>query len=259
MNIAEIKAQVEAMNAPKATRDYVKIDYTKVFWKPELGKHQMRIVPSVYNPDIPFIERQVIYGVTPYPLYSLNSWGEDDPFIDMVNELKKVDYNGNQELIKKLTPKSRFFIPVIVRNEEQKGVRYWEVGKNIYKELMSLAADDDYGDYTDVHKGNDFTVEVVNATVGGRDNMKSSSIRIKPKSSPLSKDESQITEWTTIQPNLDEINKKKTYDELKKILGKFLQAPSEAPSTTPVTKYSAPTPVSNSNKFDALFSDDLPY
>ena len=40
----------------------------------------------------------------------------------------------------------RIFAQVIVRGEEDKGVRLWEFGKNIYQSLLSLADDPDYGD-----------------------------------------------------------------------------------------------------------------
>lgn len=43
--------------------------------------------------------------------------------------------------------------PIVVRGEEEKGVRLWEFGKEIYMQLLGIAEDEDYGDYTDI---NDF-------------------------------------------------------------------------------------------------------
>ncbi len=42
----------------------------------------------------------------------------------------------------------RVFAPVIVRGEEDKGVRMWEFGKEIYMQLLGIADDEDYGDPT---------------------------------------------------------------------------------------------------------------
>ena len=78
----------------------------------------------------------------------------------------------------------RVFAPVIVRGEEDKGVRMWEFGKEIYMQLLGIADDEDYGDYTDINEGRDFTLEAVMGDIGGRQGLKTS-IRIKPKTSPL--------------------------------------------------------------------------
>ena len=56
----------------------------------------------------------------------------------------------NWQLAKKLDPKMRVFAPVIVRGEEDKGVRPWEFGKEIYMQLLGIAEDEDYGDFTDI-------------------------------------------------------------------------------------------------------------
>ena len=50
---------------------------------------------------------------------------------------------------------------MIVRGEEDKGVRLWQFGKLIYEELLSLAVDEEIGDYTDISSGRDLTIETV--------------------------------------------------------------------------------------------------
>ncbi len=67
-----------------------------------------------------------------------------------------------------LDPKMRVFAPVIVRGEEEKGVRLWEFGKEIYMQLLGIAEDEDYGDFTDISEGRDFTVDVVTGDIGGQ-------------------------------------------------------------------------------------------
>jgi hypothetical protein len=172
----------------------------------------------------------------------------------------------------------RVFAPVIIRGEEDKGVRLWEFGKEIYLQLLGLAEDEDYGDFTDVHEGFDFTVEAVMGDIGGRQGLKSS-IRPKRKTSPLSEDAKQIENWLENQPNILELQEKfkKTFDELKMILQNFLDPEEEvmdenlSNSTVEETKeepksnYSLSTKkevVKPVEKFDAIFDeedDDMPF
>ena len=97
----------------------------------------------------------------------------------------------------------RVFAPVVVRGEENKGVRFWEFGKQIYQELLSYAADEDYGDFTDVVSGLDMTVEVVQGNPYPQ-----TSIRVKPKQTPLSDDNTSVEKWLAEQPELLKYYKK---------------------------------------------------
>ena len=51
--------------------------------------------------------------------------------------------------------KQRFFSPVLVRGEEDQGVRVWGYGKMAYEKLLTIVLDPDYGDITDPENGND--------------------------------------------------------------------------------------------------------
>jgi hypothetical protein len=101
----------------------------------------------------------------------------------------------------------RVFAPVIVRGEEEKGVRLWEFGKEIYLQLLGIAEDEDYGDYTDVNEGRDFTVEAVRGEIAGRQGLKTS-IRVKPKTTPLSDNAALVEQFLTEQPSILEIQRK---------------------------------------------------
>ena len=169
----------------------------------------------------------------------------------------------------------RIFAPVIVRGEEDKGVRLWEFGKEIYMQLLGIAEDEDYGDFTDINEGRDFTVDANIGDIGGRQGIKCS-IRVKPKTSVLSSDKSEIKSWLTEQPNVLELQKKNSYEDLKDILKRFLnpeEEESEETVTVEDTKDEDPIlakaeqPKSNytlqvkpkatkADKFDALFGDD---
>ena len=75
------------------------------------------------------------------------------------------------------------FAPVVVRGEEDKGVRLWQFGKQVYEELLALAVDDEIGDYTDVAGGRDLTVETVGPESTGTPYNKSS-VRVRLKNFP---------------------------------------------------------------------------
>jgi hypothetical protein len=281
MDINAIKQRLNSLQSTNTPGKKEKIDYTKVYWKPKQeGKYQIRIVPSKLNPQNPFQEVFVHYGFSKFPIYALTNWGEKDPIVEFAAQLRKTNDRENWVLAKKLDPKMRIFAPVIVRGEEEKGVRLWEFGKEIYMQLLGIAEDEDYGDYTDINEGRDFTVEAIKGDIGGRQGLKTS-IRIKPKTTPLSADASLIENFITEQPTLLEIQRKNTYESIKETLQSWLspEEPEEGAiiddedeveaelEAAPVKNYALKTPStaksSKAEKFDALFEDeddnDLPF
>jgi hypothetical protein len=279
MDIASIKQRLNALQSTNNTGKKEKIDYSKVYWKPkEEGKYQIRIVPSKLNPKNPFQEVFVHYGFGKFPIYALTNWGEKDPIVEFAAQLRKTNDKENWSLAKKLDPKMRVFAPVIVRGEEEKGVRLWEFGKEIYMQLLGIAEDEDYGDYTDINEGRDFTVDVVKGDIGGRQGLKSS-IRIKPKTTPLSTDAASIQTFLKEQPVLLEIQRKMEFDALKEVLQNWL-SPEDATEdvdededetlveVAPVKAYALKTPMApktnKADQFDSLFEEenddnDLPF
>ena len=274
MDIKAIKQKLNALQSTGQKKE--KVDYSKYLWKPKSeGKYQIRIVPSVLNKSNPFQEVFVHYGFSKFPIYALTNWGEKDPIVEFAKSLRNTQEKENWQLAKKLDPKMRVFAPVVVRGEEEKGVRLWEFGKEIYMQLLGIAEDEDYGDFTDISEGRDFTVDVVTGDIGGRQGLKSS-IRVKPKTSPLGSDKETIKMWLTDQPNVLELQRKTAFDDLKTILANFLNPEEEETVAVvidededpiiakaqeePKTNYSlkaAPVAkVSKADKFDALFDDE---
>jgi hypothetical protein len=222
MDLNSIKSKLNALQSQGKSKE--KIDYTKSLWKPKTeGKYQIRIVPSKLDKNNPFKEVFVHYGFAKFPLYALTNWGEKDPIVEFTKQLSQTGDKDNWKLSKKLEPKMRIFAPVIVRGEEDKGVRLWEFGKEIYMQLLGIADDEDYGDYTDISEGRDFTVEAITGDIGGRTGLKSS-IRIKPKTTPLSTSKLDIEEWLENQPDILEVQStyKMTFDKMKETLQNFL-------------------------------------
>jgi len=204
-----------------------KTDYSTIFWRPTVGKQQIRIVPSAFNSKNPFTELKFYYGITNKVMISPLNFGEKDPIALFAGKLREGEYNKeNYVLAKKLDAKTRIFVPVVVRGEEDKGVRLWQFGKTVYEELLSLAVDEEIGDYTDVSSGRDITVETVGPEATGTPYNKSS-VRVRLKTSPLSEDSSIVEKWLKEQPEPNKLFKRFTFDEMKSALEKWL-SPEEA-------------------------------
>ena len=228
MDLSVISSKLEQLTTPKGGGAGQKTDRSQFFWKAQLGKQQIRVVPSVLNKDNPFQEVYFHYGIGNRTMISPINFGEKDPIVEFAKELRKTSEPENWRLAKKLEPKMRVFAPVIVRGEEEKGARYWEFGKQIYQELLSLANDEDIGDFTDTSNGFDMTVEVVQGNPYPQ-----TSVRVKPKQTPLSDDNNFVDTWTTEQPELFKYFKKYSYDEMKEALAGFLN-PEESQESTPL-------------------------
>lgn len=271
MDLNLVKQKLAAAQNKGQQRE--KIDYTKIFWKPKPGKHQIRILPSKFDKAWPIREIQLHYGFAKGPILALSNWGEADPITDFAKQLRKSSDKEDWQLANKISPKSRFFAAVVVRGEEHLGARLWEFGKLTHDQLLGIAADDDYGDFTDITDGRDFTVEATEETIAGRKGIKCA-LRPKVKSTPISEDAALIEKVLEEQPDILAINRRYSYDALKEVLAKWLN-PEEATvpetSTTkeeddfitemnkPVTPaYSletAPAKTSNADKFNDLFND----
>jgi hypothetical protein len=255
-----------------------KIDYTKIFFKPKPGKYQVRILPNVYDKAWPIREVQFHYGFSKGPILALSNWGEADPIADFAKQLRKSSDREDWQLAKKIEPKSRYFAAVIVRDEEHLGARLWEFGKLTNDQLVGIAADEDYGDFTDITDGRDFTIEATEDIIAGRKGIKCN-IRVKPKTSPISENAALVEKLLNEQPDILGINRRYTYDQLKDILTKWLNPEEEATATeTPIasadveeeddfikemnqpvvpayTLENAAPKTNNADKFNELFND----
>ncbi len=270
MDLDLLRQKLDTLQSKKGPTG--KTDYSKIYWKPSIGKQQIRIVPSAHRINDPFMEMKLHYGIGPNKIMvSPLNFGEKDPIFEFSQKLRSGEYDKNTYILaKSLEPKTRYFVPVLVRGEEDKGVRLWQFGSQIYTELLALAVDDEIGDYTDIVEGRDLTVETVGPETTGT-NYNKSSVRVRLKTSPLSKDPAQVETWTSEQPNPKEgLFKNYSYDEMKDALRKHLEVDSEEEETlppSPITKESTPNPPGNFNldtsnvkqnktdKFDTLFSD----
>lgn len=271
MDINLIKNKLAAMQQKSGGGQ--KKDLASIIWKPTPGKHVVRMVPSAFDKSNPFKEVFFHYGIGNKTMIALTNFGEKDPIVEFADQLRKTSDKDNWQMAKKLSPKMRVFAPVVVRGEEDKGVRLWEFGKQIYLELCAIAEDEDVADYTDPVQGRDLTIETTDAASNGT-GYNQSKVRVRTKVTPLSENSDQVKAWLTTQPDVLNLFKKHGYEDMKSALLEWLN-PGESEDETPTpaasvveekpkTNYSlnSKAKVDVDKTFDDLFSDsnsDLPF
>jgi len=211
------------------------------------------------------------YGIGKNTMVSPINWGEKDPIVEFAKQLRQTSDKENWRLAKKVEPKMRIFVPVIVRGEESEGVKLWQFGKELYMDFLNLADNEDVGDFTDVSIGRDITLTTVGPEVTGT-NYNKTTIMPKVKETPLAASKDEVNALLENQPNPMEVFKRYSFEDMKAALQEWLtpEEPEEgsiiddekeeaAPITTGKA-YSIKTPasaqVSKADKFDALFEDE---
>jgi hypothetical protein len=223
INLDAIKAKLNKLQTQTTRQNNL--------WKPEPGKQQIRIVPYQYNKENPFQELYFHYDLGKKNFLSPITHGNPDPVVEFAEKLKSSGNSDEWKLGKKLEPKMRCYVPIIVRGKESEGVKFWGFGKTVYTELLGFIADPDYGDLTDPMNGRDIVIEFTPAENGA---FPKTVLRIKPNTTPLTADRNIAEKIAQQQPNLSEIFKEPTYNELKEALEQWLN-PSEDDADTSVS------------------------
>ena len=193
---------------------------TDALWKPTPGKSQVRIVPYKFNKDNPFIELYFHYNVNNKTYLSPASFGRPDPIVEFADKLKRMGDKEDWKAAKAMEPKLRTFVPVIVRGQENEGVKFWGFGKTVYQEILGYIADPDYGDITDPNAGRDLTVEYISAEDAGT-SYPTTTLRVKPNQTPLAEG-GDIAKFLDNQTEITELYQELSYAELKNVLEGWL-------------------------------------
>ena len=246
------------LDAIKSRLNQLQNTQTNAFWKPQPGKSQIRIVPYKFDKNNPFSELFFHYSLVPNKtVLSPLSYGRPDPVQQFADKLKSTGNKDEWIQGKRIEPKMRTFVPVVVRGEESEGVKFWGFGKTVYQELLGIIADPDYGDISDSMTGRDIVVERQTPAEAGNQYGKTT-IRVKPNVNALSDDSNLLTKLLEEQPELKELYQEPTFDELKSHLSNFLNPSDNAGSETPTeSEPEMVTTEASSNvedDFDKLFN-----
>lgn len=207
---------------------------TSKLWKPDEGDHRIRLVPYRWQKDYPFLELRFHYEL-PGPNYlSPMSFDEEggigtqelversDPIAEFAEEVRRNRGQEGYEMWKTLFPKRRTFAPVIVRGEEDKGVRFYGFGKTIFENLLEKFADPDWGDLSDPQEGRDIKLTYIPRSQSDTQ-FPQTKINVSPKKTPLAKDQSKLKEYYDSQVRITEVFDVPTEDELQKALEDYIQ------------------------------------
>ncbi len=232
-------------------------------WKPTEGEeHTVRLISFPDNDGQPFKEIQWYYNipgargmVAPY------QFGKKDPVQELITKLREEGSKESYEMAKNLYPNMRTYAAVIVRGQEDEGVKIWGFGKTVYQKLLSIMLDEDYGDITDPLSGRDIKV-VCTKPPGKKYAM--TDVMPRGKATKLSTNAKQSTEWLENIPSVEDLYTLKSYDEITTVLESWINGdeasvasegtehPTSSPSETSSEKTDS---TGNYNSLDDAFAD----
>ncbi len=189
------------------------------FWRPQDGEQVIRIVPS--DDGDPFKEYWFHYNLGDNPgfLSPKKNFGEDCPLDSYVRELYRQGDDESVKMAKSLSARQRFFAPVIVRGEEDQGVRVWGFGKMAYQELLNLVLNPDYGDITDVDEGTDLVIKY-GKPAGAQ--FPQTTITPRRKASAMVDNAKKAKEMLNSIPDFTTLFERKTAQEVQVMLEEFI-------------------------------------
>ena len=201
-------------------------EFAKLLWKPKEGTQIVRIVPYKFNPENPFIELKFYYKLGGNNYLAPCTFGKPDPILETIKSLRSSGSNEEKEIAAKLAPVTRTYCPVIVRGEEDQGVRFWGFGVQVYKQLLKLMTNAKYGDITSWTDGRDIEVEFhkeSNKKAKDGKSFPETNILADPSMTPVvDPTRRDLMEKLKDQTDLLTIFPLKSYDELKAAVEKWL-------------------------------------
>lgn len=222
LDLAKMRAKLqESENGGKKKTD-------NVFWKPSEGDQEIRIVPT--EDGDPFKVFHFHYNLGEAArggvLCPKRQFGEHCPVCEFASKLWQEGTDDSKKMAKNLFVRQRFFSPVMVRGDEDSGVRVWGYGKTAYEELLGYVLNPEYGDITEVDTGIDFTLSYTLPKSKGA--FPQTKLVPKRKSSKLAESKEEVKSILDSVPEFDNLFPKKSSEDVQAILEAFLD-PSGGP------------------------------
>ena len=249
LNLDKMKAKLNALTNKDGG------DSRKNFWKPPEGQSSVRVVPT---PDgDPFKEKFFHYNVAGNNfLCPKKNFGQPCAVCDFGNQLWNEGTEESKKMAKGFFAKQRFFAPVLVRGEEQEGVRIWGFGKLAYEKLLNVVLDPDYGDITDPNAGNDLRI-TYGKPAGA--SFPRTDISPRPRKTVLCDDavggDQRCAEILDQIPNIDDVFEVKTSEDVSIMLSNHINDAEGSSSET--EKYAGTTATPAVSAVDAAFQELL--
>ena len=226
---------------------------TGKWWKPKDGQQIIRILPTADgDPFKQFWLHYNLAGQNGGVLCPKRNFGDENPVLDFATKLYKEGTPDSIKMAKDLFPKQRYFSPVLVRGEEDEGVKIWGYSKTVYKELLKLVFNPDYGDITDTETGTDLVL-----TYGKAPGTMFPQTSITPKrmASPLCTDGDEECKKLLEQiPDFSTLHERKTTADMKAILERHIAGDSGPKQTE---KYGTSSNSKEQSPLDKAFNEIL--
>jgi len=199
------------------------------FWRPQDGEQTIRIVPTADGDPFKDFWFHYNLGDNPGFLSPKRNFGEDDPLDSFIRKLFNEGTDDSIKMAKNLMARQRFFSPVVVRGEEDKGVRMWGYGKTVYEQLLNLVLNPEYGDITDPETGTDILLHY-GKPAGAQ--FPQTKLTPRRRSSELCTEGTEkCAEWLESIPDPDTLFEHKTPEEVGAMLDAYLLDDAEAVSS----------------------------
>ena len=229
-------------------------DTNDYYWKPDEGTHQIRLVCP--EGGDPFFEAYYHYGMGPEgktTVLSPRTFGEDDPIAQYGTDLWNENTDASKEAAKRFWPKMRVFAPIVVRGEEDKGVRWWGFSRTTYQALLDVVLDPEYGDITDTEKGTDLRIDY-----GKKQGQSFPTTDIRPmrRTSALAEIEEQVTTLLESLPSRDEVFDHTTFEQCEKVLKETIGEMDTSGDGTETTRYNKPVTDTKDDNLESVTDID---
>jgi len=230
---------------------------TSQFWRPSDGDQTIRIVPTADGD--PFKEYWFHYNVGKNAgfLSPKKNFGEDDPLDSFVRQLFNEGTEESIKMAKNLMARQRFFSPVIVRGEEDKGVRIWGYGKTVYEQLLNLVLNPEYGDITDPESGTDLQLNYGKPAGAAFPQTKLMPSR---RTSSICPDitEQECAELLESIPDFSTLFERKSSEDVQRMLDEYLADDESAEDmSTETNRYGNTTSQNTANSVESAFNELL--
>ena len=229
---------------------------SSAFWRPSDGNQTIRIV-SPQDGD-PFKDYHFHYNVGNNSgfLCPKKNFGEECAVCDFSKKLYKAGDEESVKMARELTARQRFFSPVLVRGEENLGVKMWGYGKMAYETLLNLVLNPEYGDITDVESGTDLDLHYGKAP---GQSFPQTKLTPKRSTSPVCVEATPeaCKEILESIPDLDTLFEKKSSAEVQACLDEYLSDDSSAESSSKETAKFAAQATGGAAAVDKSFNDLL--
>ena len=234
-------------------------DVDSVWFKPQEGESQIRIVPT--GDGDPLKEMHFHYNVGEHKggvLCPKRNFGERCSICDFASSLWKDGVANNDEESKKLAKslfvRQRYFSPVVVRGQEEQGIKVYGYGKRAYEMLLSYILDPEYGDITDPLEGTDISLVYTPRTAPGT--FPQTSLKMRRTASTLLEDTEAIPALLDRMPNFDSLFERLSPTDIDAILDEQLSGNASAEERSSETgKYNVDTQNPVDKAFDELMAN----